>query len=167
VTSLKDALSLELCGAKRIALLAIGSELRGDDAAGMLVARHLIKSGKCACLKIFLGETAPENLTGEIRKYKPTHVLIVDAASLGKHAGYVELIDPDKTGGLSFSTHRLPAKIITDYLKKSLGCKSFIIGIQPESIDFGSKPTKQVNKAAKEISVILKKICSNLSRKVT
>ena len=165
MTTLKAALKNKLCGARRIALLAIGSELRGDDAAGLLVAKHLTSANEGATLKVFIGETAPENLTGEIKRFKPTHILIVDCADLGKKAGHAELIDPEDVKGISFSTHRLPTKILTDYLKKSLNCQSYIIGIQPDSIEFGRKLSKQVEKAAKAISKIVKEICSNLSPK--
>jgi hydrogenase 3 maturation protease len=167
VIALKLALKNKLCGARRIALLAIGSELRGDDIAGLLVAKLVAGCNIDKTLKVFLGETAPENLTGEIKKYKPTHILIVDCADLGKQAGHVELIDPEDVKGISFSTHRLPTKILTDYLKKSLDCQSYIIGIQPQCLDFGVKPSKQVKAAAKQICKILKEICSNSSRKAT
>jgi len=48
---------------RKAAVLGIGSELRGDDGAGTLVAlklkRALERSGKRSALRIFHGSTAP------------------------------------------------------------------------------------------------------------
>ena len=61
--------------AKKIGILGIGSELRADDVAGILVAQQIEKSVAekklNTELKIFIGATAPENLTGEIKKFAP------------------------------------------------------------------------------------------------
>jgi len=162
VRSLKTALKNKLQGAKRIAVLGVGSDLRADDAAGLLVAGELeracLEPDNRAQLKVFLGNTAPENLTGEIKKFCPTHIIIIDAADGQKEAGAVTLIDPDKTGGIPFCTHQLPLKIIADYLVKSLRCKVIVIGIQPKAFDFGASPSKEVIKSAKDISFIIKEI---------
>lgn len=153
---LKDNLS----DAKRIAVLAVGSELRGDDAAGILVADGLekftdpsSKKGKRE-LKVFIGSTAPENLTGEIIRYKPSHLIIVDTAEMGKKPGEFSVFLPkDIGGGATFSTHIMPAKVLVKYLLTALTeCKIFFIGIQPKTLEFGKKPSASVKKTADTIS---------------
>ncbi|MDD4981086.1 MAG: hydrogenase 3 maturation endopeptidase HyCI [Candidatus Omnitrophica bacterium] len=160
--SLKTTLKNKLQGAERVAVLGVGSDLRADDAVGLLVAGELkkacVESDNRARLKVFLGNTAPENLTGEIKKFCPTHIIIVDAADGQKEPGAVTLIDPGETGGISFCTHQLPPKIIADYLVKSLRCKVIIIGIQPKALDFGASPSKEVIKSAKDIAAMIKGI---------
>ena len=144
-----------LSGKKRIAILGVGSELRGDDAAGMLVAKNIEKflRGKPQNnIGIFLGETAPENLTGEIKKFKPTHLLIIDSAEMDKKAGEFCVFNPDEITGVSFCTHQLPMKIMFSYLKKFIDCDFAIIGIQPKYLTFDSKPSKEVAAAVKYIS---------------
>ena len=77
--SLKDELAVRLKGAVRVAVLGVGSELRGDDIAGILVINALQKSKKInknIKLKTFEGSTAPENITGELRAFKPTHLVL-------------------------------------------------------------------------------------------
>jgi hypothetical protein len=96
-----------LKGATRVVLLGVGSDLRGDDAAGMMAAERLSHTPK---LNVLLGGTAPENLTGEIKKLKPSHLLIVDAAEMKAEAGTIRLLTPEEIGGFSFSTHALPLK---------------------------------------------------------
>ena len=144
-------------GAKRVAVLGIGSELRGDDAAGMLVAESIAKSKKKmprgTALRAFAGSTAPENLTGEIRKFRPEHLVMVDTAEMKRKPGTVILLSPEAVGaGVSFSTHKLPAEILIDYFIKSLKCKVTMIGIQPKSIKFGQDVSGEIKKCAKEVS---------------
>ncbi|MDD2752350.1 MAG: hydrogenase maturation protease, partial [Candidatus Omnitrophica bacterium] len=103
--NLEKHLKTRLSKAKRIAVLGVGSELKGDDAAGMLVARQ-IKENKN--LKVFLGSTAPENITGEIKKFAPHHLLIIDTAMMQEKSGTIKIFPGKAIGGVSFSTHRLP-----------------------------------------------------------
>ncbi len=161
--SLKRELKIRLKGAKRVAILGIGSQLRSDDAAGIVIARKLqvyIKKMKIKALKVFLGETAPENLTGEIKKFDPTHLIIIDAIDFQKKAGAISIVDTRREKGVSFSTHRMPLKIMKDYLYKSIACDMIIIGIQPESMEFcgGLSPKIQesVRVASEEIREVLK-----------
>ena len=161
--NLKVLLKDKLNKARRIALLGVGSELRGDDVAGVLVAKSLAAKVKNRKFKVFLGETAPENLTGEIKKFKPTHLLIVDAADIGKRSGFVSILCAKDIAGATFSTHRLPVKLIADYLSCSISCDTIVLGIHPESFAFGKLPSQKIKKAAKELSQILEEvICISL-----
>jgi len=154
VQSLTQELKNRLKKAKKIAVLGIGSELRADDAAGMLVAQGVRQGRK---LKSFFGETAPENLTGEIKRFKPTHIIIVDTADIKQKPGTVLLLDSKDVGsGVSFSTHKLPAKILMDYFVQSLKCSVVLIGIQPKTLKFGEAVSKEVKDTVKEISSAIK-----------
>ncbi|MDO8535502.1 MAG: hydrogenase 3 maturation endopeptidase HyCI [Candidatus Omnitrophota bacterium] len=154
--SLKVELAARLKGAKRVAVLGVGSELRGDDIAGILVLEALKKCKKIrpsVKLGTFEGSTAPENLTGEIKTFKPTHLIIVDTADIGEKPGTVLLLRADEVGqGISFSTHKIPPKILIDYIASSLKCEIIIIGIQPKSISFGKPASKAVIDSSKSVS---------------
>ena len=155
MANLKALLAKRLSNARRIALLGVGSELRGDDACGVLVADAVKKSVKSAPkrkFKVFSGCTAPENMTGVIRRFNPTHVVIVDAADLGAKPGAVKLIDPDKIRGTSFCTHQLPLSILADYLVQSIGCELLVIGIQPKDLTFGRPLSREIKKSVKDVS---------------
>lgn len=157
MANLKTILKQKLKDAKRIVVLGIGSELRADDAAGLIVAEEL-KKIKNLKLKVFLGSTAPENFTGEIIKFKPTHILIVDSVDTDQKPGFILLINPEEVGGVSFSTHMLPVKMMVDYLLASLECEIIIIGIQPKVLLFGEAISKEVEKSTKQISGLIKQI---------
>jgi hydrogenase 3 maturation protease len=150
--SLKDRLRDRLRGAERIAVLAVGSELRCDDAAGILAARgierRLERRAAGGPLRVFLGHTAPENLTGEIVRYRPTHLIVIDAADLGARPGSCRILDWSKTGEGGPGTHRMPLGLTLEYLRSSIACDVTIVGIQPASLEACAPPTRRVRAAA-------------------
>jgi len=160
VQTLKVALKKQLNNSKKIALLGVGSQLRQDDACGMMVAEKLKESCRLQCKKfrVFFGATAPENLTGEIKKFKPSHVIIIDAADIRKKAGSVSLINPQEASGISFSTHQLPLSIMVEYLMQSIACEVVIIGIQPKTTKFGFGVSREVKKSVSYLSRVIGEI---------
>lgn len=158
--NLKKSLSNSLKGAGKVAILGIGSELRADDIAGILVAQDLEKL-QDQKFKVFLGYTAPENLSGEIRKFGPTHLIMIDTADIGKKPGEAGLFTPENVGGISFSTHKLPVKIMAQFLQKDLDCQVMIIGIQPESLDFGKSISKEAMATVRMLSEMIRDILSH------
>ena len=158
--SLKRKLKNSLKSAKRVAILGIGSPLRGDDALGPVLIEELKKSLKKTKsripLKLFSCGVTPESYTGEIKRFKPSLILIVDAVDMGKAAGQISIIDAgSQSANVSFSTHGLPLKMLIDYLNLSLGCSIVTIGIQPKSITFGLPISVKVDKAIKNISSLI------------
>jgi hydrogenase 3 maturation protease len=157
---LTAVLKQKLENASRIAVLGIGSDLRGDDVAGIIVAKQIkkVSSRKKSPLKIkvFIGKTAPENLTGEIRKFKPSHLIIIDSADTNAQPGQVTVIKPEDVVGTSFCTHSLPIKVMIDYLQQSSrNLKVIIIGVQPKNLAVGSNVSKEVSQAVEELAVTI------------
>jgi hydrogenase 3 maturation protease len=170
VQNLKKELKNRLSGAAKIAVLGIGSQLLGDDAGGVLAAetlRHALtlagkarstfgrKTPKKPDVGIFIGGTAPENITSEIKRFNPSRLIIIDAADMGIPPGDIKLIDPEHIGGISFSTHNLPATMLIEYLKQFLKCEVIIIGIQPKSLEFGKEPSAEMKNAAETVVKLL------------
>jgi len=160
--NLKKTLSDFLVDMKALGVLGVGSELRSDDVAGMLVSElvemYLNRKSTKARVQVFHGATAPENLTGEIKKFKPSHLIIVDTAELKKKPGDVMMFDPASVSNFSFSTHKLPIKIMIDFIKQSIDCKVAIIGIQPKSIEFGQTPSMEVKKASENVAAAIEEV---------
>jgi len=117
-----------------------------------MVAAEIIQKAAHKNIQVFLGATAPENFTGEIKKFKPSHLFIIDAADTSAKPGTIDLISPEVVGGVSFSTHMMPLKVMVDYISQSIKCKTMIIGIQPKVLKFGSIPSKGVINSAKEVA---------------
>lgn len=148
----------------RLAVLAVGSELRGDDAAGILAGQALAdqlgsRPNALAC-QVFLGHSAPENLTGAVRQFGPTHLLVLDAAQLNAPPGQAAILDEQMiASNASASTHSLPLSVLIDYLVELTACKAMVIGIQPERLDLGEGVSPAVEAAARELAKTLAEIC--------
>jgi hydrogenase 3 maturation protease len=146
---------------KSIVILGVGSTMKSDDAAGVLIAQKMkekFSELQYPKLRIYEGESAPENFTGEIKKFKPDHLLVVDAADLREAPGSITFIKMDVINGISFSTHMLPLKIMLDYLKKEVGCGITVLGIQPESLEYDGKMSEVVLEAVDDVVYALTKI---------
>ncbi|MFA5042759.1 MAG: hydrogenase 3 maturation endopeptidase HyCI [Kiritimatiellia bacterium] len=159
---LSALLKLNLRSARSLAVVGIGSDLRGDDIAGILALRELraalagAKAQNIADrIRLFDGGTAPENLTGEIARFRPSHILLVDAADLGLKPGAATLIEPEAAAGMSFSTHVLPLSILADYLKNALPCRIMILGIQPGPTAFSAKHSPAIDQAARRLARLI------------
>jgi len=138
----------------RIAILGVGNQFRSDDAAGVLIARAL-SSRECAkdtehVLIIEAGH-APENTTGELRKFAPDLVLIIDAAEISQQPGTVQWIPEEAIDGMSASTHSLPLSMLARYLRLDLHCTVTLLGIQPGSNEVDNGISPEVLRAIQEI----------------
>lgn len=131
-------------------VLGVGSELRGDDAIGLKVVEKLQEVNNPRLVAL-AGGTVPENLTGEIKRLKPSHLIIVDAADLKEAPGTIKLINPEEIGGYSFSTHALPLKVLIDFIREDWPCKVTIIVVQPKSLSFNAPFSAEATRAVSEI----------------
>jgi len=153
--------------APRIAVIGVGNLLRSDDAAGILAARGLLQrefAAKADHVLILEAGQAPENRTGEIRKFAPNLVLIMDAADMGEAPGTVRWISETDIDGMSASTHSLPLSMLAHYLRLELKCDVRILGIQVGSNDVGEKINPDVLRAVDEIVDELNRSIEGLSR---
>jgi len=155
-TDIKTMLAEALGNARRVAILGCGSELLGDDAAGMRVAGQLEGLGEN--VRAFCGSTAPENFSGVIKRFRPEALLVVDAADMGRKPGEAALIPIEKIDGVSFSTHMLPLKIMLEYLHRETGCSVSLLGIQSASVEFGTAMTPEVTAAVDAVAAALREL---------
>jgi len=145
----------------RVLILGVGNMQKGDDAAGALCAerigRQLKKKRRTGVMIINAGEV-PENYTGSIRKFKPTHMVIVDACYSGKKAGTINIIDPRSIANGDVSTHRMPLSMLVRFLEETIGGRAIIIGIEPKIIDRGAPVSPVVNRAIEALGGKLERL---------
>jgi hydrogenase 3 maturation protease len=155
---LEQFLKETLLGTKKLAILGAGAILNADDGAGVIITDNLQKKfneDNCKNLRIYTGNTAPENFSGEIKKFSPDHLIVIDAADLKEEPGSIMIIDPDIIDGVSFSTHMLPLKVMLQYIQKEIGCRITILGIQVADVVYGNPVTEKINQSINETITIL------------
>lgn len=142
--------------ALRVAILGMGNELNGDDAAGVLVARALIKNMSREKSRrdfsldhLYIADVgpSPEAFTGPLRRFRPDMVILVDAAELGEQPGTVRWLEWQSAEGMSASTHTLPPTVLSRFLVEQLNCRVMLLGIQPECLDFDAGVSAPVRAA--------------------
>jgi len=106
-------------------------------------------------------QTVPESFTGVLREFKPTHVLLIDAAHLDAEPGEVRFIPTQLICDVCISTHKLPLTVLSDFLEGTLGSGVRLVGIQPRSVYFGEEMTPELQDAAARLADTL---CMALTR---
>ncbi len=141
--------------AKKIVVAGIGNPIRSDDYVGLKIIENLRgKVPETVCL--LECETVPENYLSEIENFKPTHVLLVDAAFLELKPGEASLVDSERMMDYSaISTHALPLKIFCEHLKKATDAKIGLLLIEPKDMDFGEGLSVEVEVEAERLTKLL------------
>lgn len=140
VPDLEKVLGRRLKGARRVAIVGIGDEISRHDRLGILAARDL-EALRLPAVKVFLAGTIPESFTGPIRRWKADHVVLIDAADMGRRPGTVAVIGAQDIRGSRLSTHALPLSLVMKYLEKDVGTRVTLIGIQPDLAAIGTATT--------------------------
>jgi len=153
-----------IASGKRVAVVAVGNDMRRDDGVGVHLARKL--RGKLSRrFRLIEAGTIPESYIDKVREFRPTHVLVIDAAQLGTNPGDSRLLSPRKVKGLSISTHTLPLNVFAQFVEKETGSKVKILAIQPKDLEFGEGLTAELAKAAEGLTSALVRVDESLGRK--
>jgi hydrogenase 3 maturation protease len=137
----------------RIAIVGIGDESQGDQAAGVLVARALQKRKFAAdagrVLVVEAGH-APENLAGELRQFQPQVIILIQSVTMELPPGEIAWIPWETSTGLSASPRNLPLSMLARYLMLEFGCAVHLLGLQPARDESGSPVSQPVQAAVDE-----------------
>lgn len=160
--SWKCELTRFLAGARRVAVLGVGNPVRGDDGAGIYVAillRSLFRRRPSSrgteppgsWFSIPAG-AVPENYLSLVTRFRPTHIIVVDAFHQGSVPGTVSIIPTSSIEGVSLSSHQLPLGLIRDFLSFSGISQQLYIGIEPRCIDLGTLITPPVRTSSRKVA---------------
>jgi hydrogenase 3 maturation protease len=138
-----------------VVVVGVGSEARGDDAAGMEVVRKLKKVLKSPNVLLIEGGVVPENFTSQIRRFKPSHIIFIDAADFDAKPGEIVLAEPEAITGQFISTHIMPLSILAKYIREQIGAKIALLGIQPARVHMGAEVSRPVKDSIKQIVEIM------------
>lgn len=142
---------------KRIAFVGVGHPLHGDDAAGITIIQRLMQVQPDHPDTLYThGGSAPENITGQVRRFHPDLVVFVDAVQMDTAPGTIQLIDLCDTMNTQASTHALPLTMLAGYFERVTGCAVIVLGIQPHNLDFAAPLSPAVSAACHHIVEFLK-----------
>jgi len=155
---IEQSLTEWFTGAERVVVAGIGNPFRRDDFVGVKIVRNLQNK---VSKHVFLieAETIPESFMQQIIDFKPTHILLVDAAIINKEAGIAQLAETKQLmRTTSISTHTLPLRIFCDYLTQTTGAEIALLVIQPQDTSFGEGLTPKLKQTANNLAATLHKL---------
>lgn len=140
----------------RLAIIGVGNELWGDDAAGVQAARRLLKIVPArANLLIIDAGPAPENFSGVLRKFRPDFAILMDAVRPDFFSGRIHWIELSRIDGVSALTHGLPLSVLGEFFKQQLGIEAAVIGITGHQFEFGEGLSPASRRAANHLARII------------
>jgi hydrogenase 3 maturation protease len=133
---------------KKILFVGIGNLLKTDDAVGVYISSNIKNSPTVSALTV---EVSIENYIGKINSLNPDILILIDCIDMKSNPGTHKLISISKIEDLTFNTHNISLKRLSDFFKMPV----YLLGIQPERINFGENMSYLVKEEAKKIINII------------
>lgn len=144
----------------RTLILGIGNTLLSDEGVGVHVIRHLAAEQPEEPDVTFLdGGTLSFTLAGDIADHD--FLIVVDAARLDAPAGTVRCFEDQQMdrylGRAQMSVHEVGLSDLMDMarLSDTLPRRRALVGIQPEILDWGDRPSPAVEPAVREAAQLV------------
>ena len=115
---------------KKILFVGIGNLLKRDDGVGVYISNRIKNRDNIASLTV---ETSIENYIGKINSLKPDLLVLLDCMELQSDPGTFKLLELNQIQDITFNTHNISLNRLSDFFNMPV----YILGIQPEKIDFG------------------------------
>lgn len=115
-------------------LIGVGSDLRGDDAFGPLLARRLAAAG----LPALDAGTSPESHTGPILRSGAQVLILADVGNLQAPPGTLRLLEPAAIGPGGSSTHDPSLALLVAYLRAQCPFTVRVLAVEPFRMGLGA-----------------------------
>jgi hydrogenase 3 maturation protease len=92
-------------------------------------------------------EVSIENYIGKINSLNPDIIVIIDSVDLGLSPGSSRLVPVNQIKDLTFTTHNISLNRLSEFFTAPV----FILGIQPERVEFGENISYLVKEKADKI----------------
>lgn len=148
---MSDRLAELLTGKDRkILFVGIGNLLRQDDGIGVYISTRLKETDN---IKAITAEVSIENYIGKINSTEHDTLVLIDCVDMKKEPGTFELIHPDRVHDMTFNTHNISLKRLSEFFRNEI----LILAIQPEKIGFGENLSYIVRDAGNRIIELVNK----------
>lgn len=145
----------------RVAIVAIGNILRGDDGLGPKLI-EILRTKEIGGAGLFDCGTAPENYIFPILATSCDTVILIDAADLGLEPGSSRVFELDEIKNVSFSTHNPSPRLFTDLLRTGKeNLNIFVVSVQPGSTKLGEGLSEEVLKGLDTLAGAFSKALKN------
>lgn len=152
-----DALRAELIrlvAGRKVVLMGVGNDLRGDDACGVVLGERLAEQ---VCCPIFVTFDLPEDFAVKASDLRPDLVLILDAADFGGEPGQVRLIRAQDIPPTPGVTHRPSLEMMARFLELDAGAETWVLGVQPDlrRVGLGDEMGEAMRRAVEALEPLL------------
>lgn len=130
--------------ASRLLFIGVGNVLKRDDGIGVVISRQIKERPEILSLTV---EVSIENYIGKINSLDPEEIVIIDCMELASPPGTYRLLALNDVEDITFNTHNISLGRLGDFFQ----FPSYVLGIQPESIEFGDSLSLPVADAARKI----------------
>lgn len=124
--------------------VGIGNLLKTDDGVGVYISKRIKNNGSVSSLN---AEISIENYIGKINILNPDVLVLIDCVDMKSPAGTFKLLSLSQIQDLTFNTHNISLKRLSEFFRMPV----YILGIQPEKIDFGENISYFVKNVADRI----------------
>lgn len=128
-----------------VVLVGIGNTLKGDDAAGSILAARLQLLPND--LSVLDAGSVPENHIGKIIALKKPILIFADAMDFKGEPGEFKIFNINDIYDGNIATHSFSLGFLTDLIRSEVDCSSYVLGIQPVSMKMGEAISEQVRMA--------------------
>jgi hydrogenase maturation protease len=136
---------------KKKLFVGIGNLLKMDDGVGVYISKRIRTNDSILSLTV---EASIENYIGKIVSLNPDILILIDCVDLKAVTGTFKLLSLKQIQDLTFNTHNISLRRLSEFFTMPV----YVLGIQPEKIDFGENLSYLVkNVADKLIKQINKK----------
>ncbi len=115
-----------------------------DDGIGVYISRNIKNTEIVSSLTV---ETSIENYIGKINSLNPDILVLIDCVDLKSVPGTFKLLDISQVQDITFNTHNISLKRLSDFFLMPV----YVLGIQPEKIDFGENISYLVKNVADKV----------------
>jgi len=133
---------------KRILFVGIGNLLKKDDGAGVYISSGITRKANREVLTV---EVSLENYIGKINSIDPDILVLIDCVEMRFAPGTYKLMSVSKIEDSTFNTHNISLRRISEFFTMPV----YLLGIQPEKIDFGENMSYIVKEEADKIINII------------
>ena len=128
----------------RLLFIGVGNVLLTDDGVGVIISKGIIERPGIRALTV---EVSIENYIGKINSLEPGEIVIVDCMELGSSPGTYRLMELENVEDTTFNTHNISLGKLGDFFHYP----TYVLGIQPQSLEFGDLLSPPVRAAAHQI----------------